>query len=98
MVRECFAPCGQKLYRLSPKEAEILIKDKAAEQGWSQREIEQRIAMSRTGNAVLRQFPSTEAEIGTTRLFNRLGFTISQGNVVCPPACGNSSECPEVKL
>jgi hypothetical protein len=98
MVEECFAPCGQKLYRLSAEEAETLIRDKGADLGWSKVEIEQRVPIVRAGQTVIRQLPNPEAEINKTRLFNSLGFTISPGNVDCPPQCGNSSECPEVKL
>ncbi len=98
MAKECYAPCGQKLIGLSPQEAEIFIRNQGKAQGWLHPVIEQNVRVARAMGSIIQPFPDTETEKRLARYLSDLGFTVTPGNVDCPPQCGNPSDCPEAVL
>ena len=98
MARECYAPCGQRLFGLSPLEASAVVRRLGVIQRVPPVLIQQKLAEVQTEGLVLKQDLSPDMGEITIGYLESLGFKVTEGNVDCPSFCGNSTYCSKAVL
>jgi hypothetical protein len=98
MAKECYAPCGQRLFGLSPLEASAVVRRLGVIQRVPPVLIQQKLEEVQVDGLVLKQDFSPDMGEITIGYLESLGFKVIEGNVDCPSFCGPSSSCEKAVL